>query len=244
MRPVVRTALLVAGLAAIIQIGSWLSGPSPEARTIAVASATATRGQCPAGTLPDGRACIPVPEGPVADGDAERRGADESWIPRRPDRPESYERYRWPVELSAEGVLPSDANSPGGLVFPEQRGTEVRSRQLLHQVGDAEVLAITDLIGTTVITLHTLRHPGGLRQYVVLYGHLGETDPGLKQGTNLRPDAVIGKVGDSGRPGYVGLYLEVRQVRRNIDLTRLPVAEIRHPARTVACDARNVFPER
>jgi hypothetical protein len=42
----------------------------------------------------------------------------------------------------------------------------------------------------------------------------------------------------------VHLYLEVRQVRRNVDPRLLPIDELRKSARTIACDPRNVFPLR
>jgi murein DD-endopeptidase MepM/ murein hydrolase activator NlpD len=247
MRPVVRAALFAAGLAAIAQVASWLNDAEPAHQVAAPteSASAALLGQCPPGTLPDGRACIPVPESPAEPGDLPASPAvrDET-IPRRPDRPESYARYDWPVALSPAGVLSPDAGASGSLAIPQQRGVEVRARKLVHQVGDAEVLAITDLVGNTVATLHTLRHPGGLRQYVVLYGGLGEIDPGLKRGANVAPGAVLGKVGDSAVPGDVHLYVEVRQIRRNVDPRALPIAELRKSARTVACDPRNVFPLR
>ena len=165
-------------------------------------------------------------------------------LPRRPDRPTAYEDYRWPVELTAEGIVTDEPSALGSLFIPQRRGAVVRAEQLVHQVGDAEVLAIDELVGTTVVTLHTLRHAGGLREYLVFYGSLAETSPGLKRGANVAPQTVIGKVGDSGQPGSVRLYLEVRQLRRNVDPKGLPMPELRHPARSIACDPRNVFPLR
>ncbi len=244
MRPIVRTALVVAGVAAVAKLASWLS-PPPESRQQHPAvpgSASAARSECPPGTLPDGRACIPVPDDPSPLAPTEPTRDHSSAIPRRPDRPREYDRYQWPVDLTAEGVISPEPPVPGALLIPQQRGAPVRALQLRHQVGDAALLAVSNLVGTTVVTLHTLRHPGGLRQYLVLYGRLSSTGAALKAGASLPSGTVLGKVGDSGQPGDVHLYLEVRQVRGNVDLTQLPVAEIRHPARTVPCDPRNVFP--
>ena len=80
---------------------------------------------------------------------------------------------------------------------------------LEHQEGDAEVVYVGSLFGTTVITRHTLREGGQLRDYVLLFGHLDAAAPGVTPGTHLKEGDVVGFVGDTGSPELVHLHLEV-----------------------------------
>jgi murein DD-endopeptidase MepM/ murein hydrolase activator NlpD len=146
--------------------------------------------------------------------------------------PDSSQR-RGP-ELSAVGH--------GGIDIAQRRGTEVRLVDLTHQVGNAEVVFMGALFGTSVVTRHTLREGGALREYVVIYGHLDGTAPGLARGTSLREGALLGFVGDSGSPGAVHLHLEVRRVRPEVNVQQLAPGELAQNARTVVCDPRNVLP--
>ncbi|HMJ10857.1 MAG TPA: M23 family metallopeptidase, partial [Polyangiaceae bacterium] len=184
---------------------------------------------CPPGTLPDANVCIPVPiEG--AGGEEltaktnvhrERSGRWRVYdqIPRRPERPADYRLYRMPVPpipgqsfvMSGYDLHLPDASQRrgaelsavghGGIDIAQKRGTEVRLINLTHQLGDAEVLYMGALFGTSVVTRHTLREGGALREYVVIFGHLDGTAPGLARGTNLREGSLLGFVGDSGSPG-------------------------------------------
>jgi murein DD-endopeptidase MepM/ murein hydrolase activator NlpD len=230
---------------------------------------------CPAGTLPDGEVCVHVP-GEGDDGVAspsapnlhrERSGrwAQYDQIPRRPDRPADYDLYRYPVPPGLPGghsvVSGYDLDRPdpaqrrgrtlravghGGVDLPQAKGTPVKLVALEHQVGEAEVVHAGPLFGTTVVTLHTLREGGRMRDYVVLFGHLDAFAAGLGAGTVLRDGDVLGFVGDTGSPELVHLHYEARRVRDGVDVKKL--ARTQGPGRIVAddvsvvCDPRNVLP--
>jgi murein DD-endopeptidase MepM/ murein hydrolase activator NlpD len=183
-------------------------------------------------------------------------------IPRRPERPADYARYRYPVEpLPGQSLLMSgyDLDRPdaeqrrgpdlsavghGGIDLAQRRGAEVRLVPLEHQEGDAEVIHVGELFGNTVVTLHRLREGGQLREYLVLHAHLDRPAGGLARGTFVRESAVLGYVGDSASPGVVHLHLEVRRVRDGLDAHALPPGQLTHNAKTVVCDPRNVLPLR
>lgn len=229
------------------------------------------RAPCPAGTLPDADVCIPVPEAPETDDGASlaaernvhrtRAGVLTEYesIPRRPERPKRYGAYRYPVELGEKARLLSgfDLDQPdayqrrgerlsavghGGIDLAAPRGTEVRLVNLEHQQGSADVLYVGPLIGNSVVTRHSVRESGTLREYLVFFGHLQAPASGLARGMVVPEGAVLGYVGDSGSPGAVHLHLEIRQVRANVDSQSLARGELLLNARTIACDPRNLLP--
>ena len=181
-------------------------------------------------------------------------------IPRRPERPNKYRLYRYPVDVSknAEFLMGGfDLNLPdtdqrrggklrlvghGGVDIAARRGTEVRLVALEHQQGDADVLFVGPLIGNTVVTRHQVRESGTMREYLVFYGHLEAPASGLIRGMTVPEGTVVGFVGDSDSPGAIHLHLEIRQVRTSVDSQGLARGELLVNARTVACDPRNVLP--
>jgi murein DD-endopeptidase MepM/ murein hydrolase activator NlpD len=242
---------------------------------LAIRSAFVVGLRCNEGTLPDDGVCVALPrddsESPllVAEDNVhrERNGELKSYaqIPRRPDRPERYDAYRYPIPPGLPGgqyvVSGYDLDLPdavqrrgprlravghGGVDLPQTRGTPIGTIALEHQQGDAEVLYVGPLFGTTVLTRHTVREGGGLRDYVLLHGHLAEVAPDIAMGTVLASGRILGTVGDSGSPQLVHLHLEVRRVRESIDIAK----EVRQggagrvlaDATTVVCDPRNVLP--
>jgi murein DD-endopeptidase MepM/ murein hydrolase activator NlpD len=119
----------------------------------------------------------------------------------------------------------------------------VKSLELEHQEGDAEVLYTGRLFGTTVVARHTLREGGRLRDYVVLFGHLDAIAPGLAPGAALKEGDLVGTVGDTGSPELVHLHYEVRRVREGVDLAAVPAgAQLIAESISVVCDPRNVLP--
>jgi murein DD-endopeptidase MepM/ murein hydrolase activator NlpD len=214
--------------------------------------------------------CIPVPDAVQEDGTAlsAERNAHRTrggvWteyedIPRRPERPNGYSEYRYPVEFGGRSDLLSgfDLNLPdtnqrrggklalvghGGIDLAARRGTEVHLVNLEHQQGSADVLFVGPLIGNTVVTRHSVRESGTLREYLVFFGHLQAPASGLARGAVVPEGAVVGYVGDSGSPGAVHLHLEIRQVRSSVDSQSLARGELLLNARTIACDPRNVLP--
>jgi murein DD-endopeptidase MepM/ murein hydrolase activator NlpD len=233
---------------------------------------------CPPGTLPDGDVCVHLPTDDEPPGDAplsaenthrERSGrwAVYEQIPRRPDRPADYDAYRYPVPAGLPGghfvVSGYDLDRPndsqrrgrtlravghGGVDLPDPRGTPVAMVPLDHQVGDADVVYVGPLFGTTVVTRHTVREAGRLRDYVLLFGHLDGVAPGLAAGQPLKEGEVLGFVGDTGSPELIHLHLEARRVRDGVDIaerihTRSGGSLLDSEA-TVVCDPRNILPLR
>ena len=180
-------------------------------------------------------------------------------IPRSPDRPKDFRQYRLPIAVPADRSFVGsgfDLDRPdaeqrrsaelsavghGGVDFAAARGSEVRLVTLGNQVGDTSVLDAGHLFGNSLVTRHTLREAGALREYLVIYGHLESIAPGLKRGQSLQAGALVGYVGDSGSPGIVHLHFEVRRARDGVDTSQLPLGQVTQNAKTVACDPRNVL---
>jgi hypothetical protein len=187
---------------------------------------------------------------------------DGSWveydqIPRRPDRPEWYGAYRYPLanpimssgydldlpdELQRRGKM--TAVGHGGVDLAEKKGTPVTMIRLDHQVGDAEVIYVGWLFGETVVTRHTLREGGRKRDYVLLFGHLQEAAEGLRRGQRVREGELVGLVGDTASPEFVHLHLEARRLRDGIDAWRVGAWNINARELSVVTDPRNVLPLR
>ena len=225
---------------------------------------------CPAESLPDGETCVRLPgddDGPEAEPETnahhDKRGR---WIvydqiPRRPERPADYDAYRYPVPCTRGCVVSGyDLDRPdegqrrgrrlshvghGAVDLPQKKGTPVSMVTLEHQEGDSEVVFVGSLFGTTVITRHTLREAGQLRDYVLLFGHLDAPAPGLQVGAHLKEGELVGFVGDTGSPELVHLHLEARRVRSGVDVGKVVGggAMIANE-NSVVCDPRNVLPLR
>ncbi len=109
-RPLLSILPLPLGLTAAMSLGAPVAPappPAAVARSTPAGQSPLEPAPCPAGTLPDGNACVHLPggdsEGPDAESESgghhDRRG---HWvvydqIPRRPDRPADYDVYRYPV---------------------------------------------------------------------------------------------------------------------------------------------------
>ena len=98
------------------------------------------------------------------------------------------------------------------------------------------------LFGKTVVTRHTVREGGKLRDYLLLFGHLEGPAPGLNVGGHLADGSLVGFVGDTGSPELVHLHLEARRVRDELDITKVPPARLLDSDVSVVCDPRNVLP--
>lgn len=233
------------------------------------------KARCPAGTLPDGDACVHLPRAGGDDGpdtpasqnahhDKLGRWVVYDQIPRRPDRPADYDAYRYPIPPGMAGghyvISGYDLDKPddrqrrgatlshvghGGVDLPQRKGEPILMLELEHQEGDAEVLFSGALFGTTVITRHTLREGGQLRDYLLLFGHLDAPADGLAVGNAIPSGALVGYVGDTGSPELVHLHLEARRVREGIDLRKFGNggggALIQNEV-SIVCDPRNVLP--
>jgi murein DD-endopeptidase MepM/ murein hydrolase activator NlpD len=245
------------------------ANPAQRTRAASEARNVELSAPCPRGTLPDGEVCVPVPDTNAVgqalvaeqnehhDRHGQRRVYDQ--IPLQEGRPKDYRRYRLPVPVLADQSFVEsgyDLDRPdaeqrrgaelsavghGGVDLAQARGTEVRLVNLENQVGQAEVVGQGQLFGNSVVTRHTLRESGTLRDYLVIYGHLQSAAPGLAHGQSLEAGALIGYVGDSGSPGVVHLHLEVRRAREGVNAGQLPLGQVNQNAKTVVCDPRNVL---
>jgi murein DD-endopeptidase MepM/ murein hydrolase activator NlpD len=231
----------------------------------------ATATQCPEGSLPDGDVCVALPlegsEGPelpdVTNTHRDRRGQWVRYdqIPRLPERPADYDLYRYPVAPGMPGghavISGYDLDQPnerqrrgqtlshvghGGVDLPQRKGAPIVMVPLEHQEGDAEVLFVGDLFGRTVVTLHTVREGGQVREYVMLFGHLDAAAAGLSKGAHLASGDLVGTVGDTGSPELVHLHLEARRVRTTVNIRSEPGYKLVANECTVVCDPRNVLP--
>jgi len=217
-------------------------------------------------TLPDerfGEDPVGAPEGEVvAQGHFEKSGRWKVYdqIPRRPDRPLDYEAYVYPIPGGLPGgkhvVSGYDLDLPdalqrhgtmravghGAVDLPQKRGTPIGMIALEHQLGDAEVVHVGTLMGYSVVTRHTVREAGVLREYVLIFGHLDKAAPGLVRGSTLKVGELVGFVGDTGSPELVHLHLEARRLRDGVDGSKLVPGRILAADVSIVCDPRNVLP--
>lgn len=265
-------AVFPAALVALLSLGAGSArGPAVHVADAPPTESAAplSPSVCRAGALPDGDVCVGLPEdddGPEmlteANGHHDKRGRWVVYdqIPRRPDRPADYDAYRYPVPCTKGCVVsgydldrPDDAQrrgrrlshvGHGAVDLPEKKGTPIAMVSLEHQEGDAEVVYVGPLFGTTVITRHTLREGGQLRDYMLLFGHLDAPAAGIAAGTRLKEGDLVGFVGDTGSPELVHLHLEARRIRTGVDLAKLAPAAMIANENSVVCDPRNVLPIR
>lgn len=224
---------------------------------------------CPLRTLPDGDVCVRLP----GDDDAPELEASSNahhdvrgrWtaydeIPRRPDRPASYDAYLYPVACDHDCVVSGfDLDRPdaeqrrrrglkyvghGAVDLPQPTGTPIVEVPLDRQQGEAEVIYVGPLFGTTIITRRTLREGAVLRDYLVLFGHLSAEAPGVAIGSTLKEGNAVGFVGDTDSPGFPHLHLEVRRVREGVSVRKLAPAAMIANENSVVCDPRNVLRQR
>jgi len=228
------------------------------------------RPRCAVGELDLDGFCLPT-AGAVADEGAavatnahtERTGRRVIYehIPRRPEVPEDYDRYVYPVPTEGGHAVSSgyDLDRPdaqqrrgaglhatghGGVDLPQPRGTPARVVSLRGEQGDPEVVYVGRLFGTTVLLRQVVREGETLWTYLTLYGHLDAPAQGLARGMFVRPGAVVGYVGDTGAEGFVHLHYEVRRARAGVDVMREDIARITEQEVSVPCDPRNVLPWR
>lgn len=260
-------ALAPRGIAKTIR-GTHVALAHPEV----AGGAPAVDDGCGIAMFPDNGACVHLePEeesdAPVAQNAHRERSG--KWvlydqIPRRPDRTADYDAYVYPIPPGLAGgrsvVSGYDLDRPdetqrrgatlhavghGGVDLPQARGTPVAMIVLEHQQGDAEVVYAGPLFGTTVVTRHTLHEGGGLRDYILLFGHLDAIAPGLTKGQSVHVGDVVGLVGDTGSPELIHLHLEARRVREGVDVMSVAYPNmLLAPEISVVCDPRNVLPLR
>ena len=185
------------------------------------------------------------------------RWIDYEQIPRRPERPDAYQAYRYPL-ADAHVVSGYDLDKPdseqrrghmnavghGGVDLVAEMGAPIAMMRLEHQVGDAEVLYVGWLYGETVVTRHVLREGGADHDYLLIFGHLDRAAEGVLRGRRLREGETLGFVGNTASPELVHLHLEARRVRDRVDAWKLPGDFLHAREYSVVTDPRNVLPLR
>ncbi|MGD0523722.1 MAG: M23 family metallopeptidase [Polyangiaceae bacterium] len=185
------------------------------------------------------------------------RWVEYEQIPRRPERPDTYQAYRYPL-AEAPVVSGYDLDKPdgeqrrgrmnavghGGVDLVAEMGAPIAMIRLEHQVGDAEVLYVGVLYGETVVTRHVLHEGGADHDYLLIFGHLDRAAEGVLRGRRLREGATVGFVGNTASPELVHLHLEARRVRDHIDPWKLPGDSLHAREYSVVTDPRNVLPLR
>jgi murein DD-endopeptidase MepM/ murein hydrolase activator NlpD len=132
----------------------------------------------------------------------------------------------------------------GGIDLVAARGTPIRMVPLEYQVGDAEILYVGWLFGTTVVTRHAIREPGDVHDYVLLFAHLQRVAPGVVRGSVLRADDLVGYVGDTASRGRPHLHLEARRVKEGVDAWGVIGWELKAREVSIVTDLRNLLPVR
>lgn len=245
-------------------------GPDRISRSTVSANAPAAEAVCPPLTLPDNSICVHVPaagedelstgagggDSPVAG----RQGNNEDEIPRRPDRPPDYAAYWYPVRCSGCVLGAGDLDRSASLGDPQRtrpgqragvdlavaRDTPVTLLTLEHQQGPAELVYVGPLLGQSIVTRHSVREANDERNYIVILAHvdvtpsLATSDAGAPR--TLRSGELLGLAGDRGTSGAVHLRMEVRRIRKGVDVRGLRPAALVDGANTIACDPRNVLP--
>jgi hypothetical protein len=131
-----------------------------------------------------------------------------------------------------------EAEDSRGIELAAARGAEVRAVPLRDQLGDAEVLGVSDLGGLTVVLLYAASQPA---PYLMLLGPLEEISPVTQTGAKLPPGTVIGRVAGGQQPGLVHLDVEVRKLRQAVDPHAEPLEKLRSSALSLPTDPRNVL---
>jgi hypothetical protein len=195
----------------------------------------------------------------VENGHREKDGRwiDYEQIPRRPERPEAYVAYRYPL-VNAQVVSGYDLDRPdvdqrrgemnavghGGVDLVDELGAPIKMIRLEHQIGDAEVLYVGPMYGETVVTRHVVREGGAKRDYVLLFGHLDRPGDDVRRGRRLKDGETVGFVGNTASPRLVHLHLEARRIRDGVDPWALWGEGLREREHTIVTDPRNVLPLR
>jgi murein DD-endopeptidase MepM/ murein hydrolase activator NlpD len=237
-------AVAAAALSALLAALGSESGTEPARLPSGAhpASSSALPSLCPAGTLPDHGVCIPVPPTEATSPARGSRWSLYETLPKLPDRPADYARYRYPMKVPTSGPRLLDTAGDArhaGLAIAADPGAAVSAIAIAGQVGPGTVLYAGPLIGATVITRHAVTEHGRAQQYLIVDGDLGHVAAGVRAGATVAAGAPLGSIG-----GGAHLYLEVRRLRQGVDASKLSVKALLDDAHSIACDARNVLPVR
>lgn len=257
-----------AAVAVLLALGRLVSAgdheappPRPPAATsVSVATSKATSpSTSPCGStqllVDPSTPCVPLP----ADRDANRSSRERTLarqheplelrldegtakVGRLPERPPEWSRYQLPVELAEPTSVPAIDGAPGWVSASAGGGAAIQLVTLEGQRGDAEVVAVGQLRGITVVTLHRVQRGDAEAAYLVFYGRLARPGPSVVARARLGTLAVVGFLSDAS----AGAKLEfaVRELRGPLPSTPPPLATLESDALGYAVDPRNVIPLR
>jgi len=178
---------------------------------------------CPPHQLPSVGVCIPVPTTPQATGSWLLAGHHAS-LQRNPDRPSSFQRYRWPTAISpqtrfngSQSLAHDQGLSRAAVTLEGSRPVQARLPQLSAQMGTARVLYVGPGLGGSVVTLHHVKGPNKEAQYVLILANLERTAPELSVGMRLAEGALVGEAGRSrtGEPTDASLWLDCYRLAKD-----------------------------
>ncbi len=200
--------------------------PAPAPTPVPTAAAAPAL-LCPADTLPDDGACIPVPRVEQEPPEALNQ------LELLPGRSEDYARYLTPI-----AAYPARAAPEGlGVSIAAPRGTVVTAISLESQAGPTRRV-VTPGPRPRLLTLHHVERHGAARTYLLSYdGSSFDPTPGT---IDVDVGTPLGQI--KAGPGVTGLLLAVRQLRRGVDADRVSPERLLRDSHSLACDARNVLP--
>jgi len=264
VHPLVKAAPAIAAIAAIGGVTATRDSAPPTAtrtQSAPTASVSPHGGdleRCPTGSLALASAlpCTRLPEDGTTirsareailgrEPTASRRRVDDSdeRVARLPERPSDWFAYQLPVvlrELPTVGAFKSAGGESTARLFPTTPGSAVQLTELENQVGDADVVAVGQLHGITVVTHHRVSREGGDTEYLVFHGQLDRPGPNVRVGAKLSALSVVGFIGD----GTGVLDFEVRELRAPLATPTHHLSDLEKTSLAFAIDPRNALPLR
>lgn len=256
MRPLVKASVATAVLSAL----AWWGDRGIPTRSLTRALKPSTESiesglstLCPPGTLPDHAGCVPLPA-MAQETDSDRQKAPEH-VGLLPDRTKALGAYELPVkavdgtavltrgyEPQRPGTRQADCGNGQGPHLGLDLGTgpdaQVTSVALEGQDGQAEVVFVGELVGTTVVTMHRVKRQGQEVRVLVIYGQLGATEPSCVVGQSIATGSVVGRAKGEGASA---LHLETREVRASASQLELGSLKLLEGQVSIATDPRNVL---
>ncbi len=155
------------------------------------------------------------------------------------DRAEDWHAYELPVAPSELKGTSALEEAPGWVRLTATRGATVSMVTLERQQGEADVIAVGQLRGITVVTRHRVERSEGVRELLVLHGGLGRPGPGVIVGAHLDSRAVVGTLPDT--LGESGLDLSIRELRDPLAGPPSTLASLESEALGFTVDPRNAL---
>jgi hypothetical protein len=222
--------LLAALAAGALGVAEWWAERvegSPSAPTASPAPLRPAAAPCPPAQLLDDGVCIPLPPPET------REPESASRLELLPGRPAEHGRYLTPI-----AGRPATASRSGlGVFVAAPRGTPVMVIALEAQVGPARRLPLAGS-PARLLTVHRVERAGAARTYALVYTGI-DVQP-ASEPSDLPVGTPLGRVSDAAAP--TGLGIEVRQLRRGVDLGSLAGETVLLDSSSLSCDARNVLP--